>query len=136
MTVVNLTVDETILGGTGAATSGRVTVDYFAGARPYVRVVGETVTLPKPVVVTYTDGELAAPLSLEPTGDVCAARIVIRSDTTGAQLRRYVTIPDTGPVDFGALVDVDPSLFTPVTPDELLRDWIENEISTRTIDRF
>lgn len=136
MTVVNLTVDETILGGTGAATSGRVTVDYFAGTRPYVRVVGETVTLPKSVTVPFAAGILSAPLDLEPTGDVCAARIVIRSDTTGAQLRRYVAIPDTGPVDFGALIDVDPSLFTPVTPDQSLRDWIETEITNRTVDRF
>lgn len=136
MTVVNLTVDETILGGTGAATSGRVTVDYFAGTRPYVRVMGETVTLPRSVTVAFTAGALTAPLDLEPTGDVCAARIVIRSDTTGAQLRRYVTIPPAGPVDFGALEDVDPALFAPVPADQSLRDWIIAKITELTIDRF
>lgn len=136
MTVVNLTVDETVLGGTGGASSGRVTVDYVAGHAPYVRVDQDTVTLPRQVVVRFTDGTLDEPLDLEPTGGVCAARIVVTNTSTGAKLRRYVTIPDQGPIDFGALEDVDPALFAPITADQSLRDWITAKITELTADRF
>lgn len=72
MTVVNLTVDETALGGPVGAV-GRVTVEYVAGSRGYVSVEGDRVVLPKPVTVRFTSGVLTEPLDLEPTRGVCGA---------------------------------------------------------------
>ena len=134
MTVVNLTVDETALGGPVGA-QGRVTVEYVAGSSRYVSVEGDRVVLPKPVTVRFTAGVLTDPLDLEPTRDVCAAVFVIRPDS-GRSLRRVVEIPETGPVDFGDLVVVDPDLFAPGPPDQTLRDWILLKITELTADRF
>ena len=61
MTVVNLTVDETALGGPVGA-NGRVTVEYVAGSRGYVAVDGDRVVLPKPVTVRFTAGVFDAPI--------------------------------------------------------------------------
>ena len=134
MTVVNLTVDETALGGP-VGTDGRVIVEYVAGSRGYIQVDGDRVVLPKPVTVRFTDGVFDAPLDLEPTRGVCAAAFVIRVDS-GRSLRRVVEIPETGPVDFGDLVVVDPDAFAPGPADQTLRDWILLQITELTTDRF
>lgn len=134
MTVVNLTVDETALGGPVGA-NGRVTVEYVAGPRGYVAVDGDRVVLPKPVTVRFTAGVLAAPLDLEPTRGVCAARVVIRPDS-GQSFRRVVEIPDEGPVDFGALVDVNPGSFEPTDPTPTLGALIDQRIHDLTYDRY
>lgn len=127
MTVVNLTVAETALGGAEGAARGRVTVDYVAGSSGFVNIEGSTVTLPKTVNVPFADGALAEVLDLEPTNGECAARITIKSVITGQVLRRYVAIPAAGPVAFGDLVDVNPDTFA-LSQGPTVSDTIRNTL--------
>lgn len=127
MTVISLLPEEVARGGPEGAERGVVTVDYVAGAAPFIGVEGERVVLPRTVTVRFTDGVLDAPLDVEPTRGVCAARIVVKSSVTGHLSRRHVAIPEDGPVAFGDLVDVNPDTFAP-SQDPTISDTIRNTL--------
>lgn len=111
MTLVNLSLLETILGGYEPVTSGAVEATYWAGRGPYQAVVGEDVRFPATLKVV-TSGE---PVSMDmvPTGGVCCVRWNVRNRRSGATVTRYTSIPDVPVVAFGDLVDVDPLTFEP-----------------------
>jgi hypothetical protein len=126
---VNISAVQTMLGTPGPVVSGKVSVDYWAGSKPYIGVEGAAVTFPSTITVQIVDGELAEPLDLVPTGGVCCVRVVIRA--AGKYLSRFVEIPDTGPVDFGDMPEVDPVAFAPVTPTTTLLQQIQDALRDR-----
>lgn len=133
MTVINITGLERLLGAPGPIATGTIQVTYWAGGRAYVAVDGATVTFPKPVVVRIVDGDPAETIDLDPTNDVCCVKWVVSAN--GYNLSRYTSIPDTGPIDFGDLEDVDPALFTPVTTPNLSAT-VQALIAQYAYDRF
>lgn len=134
MTVVTLTALETALGSTLPVTSGEVIVQYWAGNRPFHNVDGAEVVFPSSIIVTITDGTPDQPLDLMPTAGVCCVRWRVKG--AGFTVERFTEVPATGPVDFGALVDVDPSLFEPTTPTPTLLAYITQVAQDATFDRF
>lgn len=124
MTIVRLTALERMLGVAGRLTSARVSVEYWAGAGPYLAVDGPTVTFPAPITVPIVDGAPVVPLDLEPWGCVRW-----RITGNGYRLVRYTAIPETGPVDFGDLVDVDPATFEQVVVPESVAQMVTRLVS-------
>lgn len=110
MTLVNISLLETILGGFGPVTSGKIRVTYWAGSAPYLGVVDEEVRFPSTITVDAAGGH--ASVDLVPTGGVCCVRWEI-TDARNRMLIRHTTIPDVPVVAFGDLVDVDPLTFEP-----------------------
>lgn len=135
MTVINLTALETLLDAPGPITRGEFTLDYWAGRSAVTRVDGSDVVFPKTIRVAIVDGEPVEPIDVPPTGENVCARVSIRTFKGGRPLLRYVTIPDTGPVDFGDLVQVDPVLFTP-DPSPSLSESVAALVAALTYDKF
>lgn len=113
MTVIDVTALERALGLPGPIVSGEHLITYWAGHSPFVQVDGEEVIFPAPIRVPIVAGVTSETIDLEPTGDACCVKWVVRS-YAGGEITRYVTIPDVGPVVFGDLVDVDRMTFVPV----------------------
>lgn len=105
MTIINLETLATELSGPVAATS-LVTFQYWAGDKPYVSVAGDEVIFPKMIRVNLNDGTTPPELDLIPTSVYNCLKVSIFYD--GFTESRYVSIPGTGPVDFGDLLQVDP----------------------------
>lgn len=135
MTVINLTALETLLDAPGPISRGQFTLDYWAGRAPVTTVDGSDVVFPKTIRVAIRDGAPVEPIDVPPTGDVACARVSIRTFQGGRPLTRYVEIPDTGPVDFGDLVQVDPVLFTP-DPSPSLAESVAAMVAELTYDKF
>ena len=135
MTAVSLAAFLTELVAPGRA-SGSVTIEYWAGSRPYVNVAGEDVVFPGSIRVPITDGAPVKVLDLPPTGGACCVRWTVEVRGSSQRVRRYTTIPDVAEVAFGDLVDVDPDGFAPVDPPPMLLDAIQQIVHDLTYDRY
>ena len=111
MTVINLRGLHTAL-GVPAVTSGVVLVEYWAGSGPVARVDGANVVLPALITAAIVEGDPGT-LDLPPTAGVCCVRWTVQSDVSRVAVVRFTEIPASGPVDFGALQQVDPATFVP-----------------------
>lgn len=111
MTVVSLRGLHTAL-GVPAVTSGVVMVEYWAGSGPVARVDGADVVFPALITAPIVDGDPGT-LDLVPTRGVCCAKWTVQSDRSAVSVVRFTEIPETGPVAFGALQQVDPATFVP-----------------------
>lgn len=111
MTVVNLRGLHTAL-GVPAVTSGVVMVEYWAGSGPVARVDGTDVVFPALITAAIVEGDPGT-LDLVPTRGVCCVKWTVQSDRSAVSVVRFTEIPETGPVDFGALQQVDPATFVP-----------------------
>lgn len=110
MTLVNLSVKETILGGFASASASCEAV-YWAGNGPYHEVVGADVRYSTSIKVMFSGESIS--LELEPTRGICCVRWTIRNQRTGDTLTRFTTIPDDTEINFGDLVRVNPESFEP-----------------------
>lgn len=119
MTVVNLRGLHTAL-GVPAVTSGVVMVEYWAGSGPVARVDGADVVFPALITAAIVDGDPGA-LDLVPTRGVCCVKWTVQSDRSVVSVVRITEIPETGPVAFGALQQVDPATFVPT--EDVVAAW-------------
>lgn len=119
MTVVNLRGLHTAL-GVPAVTSGVVMVDYWAGSGPVARVDGADVVFPALITAAIVDGDPGT-LDLVPTRGVCCVKWTVQSDRSTVSVVRFTEIPETGPVAFGALQQVDPATFVPT--EDVVAAW-------------
>lgn len=126
MTTVDLTVLVTGYAGFVPVTSGVVTVEYVAGARPAVAVDGDQVRFSTPLRWAIEGVPLS--IELEPTGATSCAKITVKDRTHERQLVRWVEIPATGTVAFGDLVDVDRKSFVPADPTPTLLETIDRQV--------
>lgn len=92
-------------------------VEYWAGSGPVARVDGADVVFPALITAAIVEGDPGT-LDLVPTRGVCCVKWTVQSDRSAVSVVRFTEIPETGPVVFGALQQVDPATFvpTPVTP--------------------
>lgn len=112
MTVIDLHVYETFTSdGFVEITGGTVTAQYWAGGAPYIAVDSDGVVFPAYMTVPVVDGQLTTVLDLTPTNEFCCVRWDVQYGLH--HLTRYTLVPETGPVDFGDLVDVDPNTLVP-----------------------
>lgn len=119
MTVVNLRGLHTAL-GVPAVTSGVVMVEYWAGSSPVARVDGADVVFPALITAAIVEGDPGT-LDLVPTRGVCCVKWTIQSDRSAVSVVRFTEIPETGPVAFGALQQVDPATFVPT--EDVVAAW-------------
>jgi len=111
VTVVNLRGLHTAL-GVPAVTSGVVMVEYWAESGPVARVDGADVVFPALITAAIVDGDPGT-LDLVPTRGVCCVKWTVQSDRSAVSVVRFTEIPETGPVVFGTLQQVDPTTFVP-----------------------
>lgn len=134
MTLVNLTAEETVLGGFAAVSSGVVTATYWAGQVPYTTVQGADVRFPAKITVQIRDGQPVEPVELVPTRGMCCVRWKISDLRSGRSLSRYTEIPDAGPVDFGDLPVVDPATYQPADPTPTLLETINAQVAAYLVE--
>lgn len=120
MTVITLSTLAQAL-GVPVVTDGVFEGTPWAGSRAAVRVDGAEVIVPAPVTVPITAGVPDDPINLEPNDGTWCWKVVVYTTRPAHRLTRYVTVPASGPVDFGALVDVDPTTFIATT--EIVAAW-------------
>lgn len=111
MTVVNLALLETVLGGYEPVASGLVEVTYWAGDAPYRGLAGAEVRFATTIKVR--SGGEPVTMDLEPTRGLCCVRWEVQNLRTGAKVTRYTTIPDVPEIPFGKLEEVDKDTFEP-----------------------
>lgn len=88
------------------------------------------IILPSSFIVQLTDGKVD--VELDPTGPDWAWSIIERAKTG---IRRYVVVPDVTEVNYGDLIDVDPSTLDPsATPEAAWWAAIENAVFSTTIN--
>lgn len=134
MTLVNLTAEETVLGGFAAVASGVVTATYWAGQVPYTTVEGSDVRFPSKITVQIRDGQPVEPVEMVPTRGVCCVRWKVSDLRSGRSLSRYTEIPDAESVDFGDLPVVDPATFAPVVPTPTLLETINTQVAAYLVE--
>lgn len=120
MTVITLSTLAQAL-GVPVVTDGVFEGTPWAGSRAAVRVDGAEVIVPAPVTVAITAGVPDVPINLEPNDGTWCWKVVVYTTRPAHRLTRYVTVPASGPVDFGALIDVDPTTFIATT--EIVAAW-------------
>lgn len=136
MRTVNIRALLTALGGDVPVDRATVTMQYWAGSGPFVRVQGADITFPPVMVVHLVEGDPEETVQLEETGDVCCVRFTARYGRFSMP-DRFKAIPaGTGAVDFDDLPDVDPATFAPATPTPTLLQTIQAAITDATFDRF
>lgn len=112
MPVINLTTLKDILGGT-TPVNATVSAYVYRGTSRAIRMSGEDVIFPAPVVVEVIDGVPADDLVLSVLPADCYWKLIIWTDQK-SPLRRNVVVPgNVGPYDFDELVDVDPATTLP-----------------------
>lgn len=112
MPSINLQSLFTVEGGFSPTTRGRVTFEYWAGLGPFTDVVADEVRFSAPIVVNLT-GEPVSP-ELLPTGGKCCVKVTVEDNANRRYIEdKYVEIPDVTAVDFGDLIDVDPTTYLP-----------------------
>lgn len=128
MTVITIETLAAALGLPGAAAvDATISCVPWAGRRPAIRVDGAEVIVPDVISLTVTDGVLSDPFELLPNDGTWCWRITVATRNPRSSLVRFVTVPASGPVDFGALTQVDPTTF--VATDETVTAW-EAAVST------
>lgn len=140
MTVIQFDVRDLALGGDQPATRGQVSVVYRDASGPVAayEVDGAKVVFGREITLPFAAGILLGSLDVPPTiPDEVYARITIENITLGRRLiSRNVIIPETGPVDFGDLVIIDPQTFAPVVLTPTLQQTIETVAREALWDRF
>lgn len=111
MTEVSLRGLHTAL-GEPEPTTGQVTIEYWAGTKPFVRVAGADVIFPAKIVIPIIEGDPGT-IELAPTLSLCCVKWTVESDKSWVPVVEYTEIPATGTIDFGSLVKVNPLTFTP-----------------------
>ena len=112
MAVVNLTTLQDILGGTEPI-NATVTAYVCKGGARVVRIDGDEVIFPAPVVVEVVNGAPTQPFELLVLPVGVYWKILISTDNK-IPLRRNVVLPgNVGPYDFEDLIDVDPGTSLP-----------------------
>lgn len=112
MAIVNLTTLQDILGGTEPV-NATVTAYVCKGGSRVVRIDGDEVVFPAPVVVEVVNGVPVQPLELLVLPAEVYWKILIATDNK-IPLRRNVVLPgNVGPYDFEELIDVDPGTALP-----------------------
>lgn len=117
MTLINLRGLELELGGYGPLDYAEGTVTYVDAKGAAVVVNGDALRFPGPVTFTITAGQPDAAIDLPATSATVAALWVVRKgdyEQTRQEFRRLTAIPATGPVDIGALVEVDRKTLAPL----------------------
>lgn len=144
MTVITLHGLETALGSPEPLKVGRFVGEPWAGTSSHIRVDGADVEFPRQVVVAIEDGDPVTAIDL-PVLPV-PWKVWIEDLGRGRKTTpRYVLVPESGPVDWADLIDVDPTTFEPT--DDIVTAWqaaidevtaIRNEVAsmavTATID--
>lgn len=111
MTVINVVPAVVALSSGSAVASGMVQCTPWRGSQAAVVTAGASVVFPQPLEVPVQAGTPVVPVDLVPGDGTWCWQIVV---SVGAySVTRYVTVPASGPVNWGALVDVDPTTFTP-----------------------
>lgn len=112
MAIVNLTTLQDILGGTEPV-NATVTAYVCKGGSRVVRIDGDEVIFPAPVVVEIVNGVPVQPFELLVLPAGVYWKILIATDNK-IPLRRNVVLPgNVGPYDFEELIDVDPGTSLP-----------------------
>lgn len=117
MTLINLRGLELELGGYGPLDYAEGTVTYVDSKGAAVTAVGDALRFPGPVTFTITAGQPDVTIDLPATSATVAALWVVRKsdyETSRQEFRRLTAIPATGPVDVGALVEVDRKTLGPL----------------------
>lgn len=97
-----------------------LSVQAWAGSKPFTEVAGEKVIVSPPQQVIFQDGTPSREIVLEPTlGAFCYRLTLKRSGTV--LIDWYVEVPDVDEVAFGDLQQVDPATFEPV--ENVLAGW-------------
>ena len=112
MTLVSLRSLEAVLGERRAITT-LVQATYWAGRNPALRIDGSD-------IIFSGSGETllanSGSIELEPTdGTFCVRWVITDTTQTFPPIELYTSIPPTGPVEFGDLVQVDRYSFVPST---------------------
>lgn len=129
MTIVNLSAEETVLGGFSKIPLGTVTASYWSGNGPFTSVEGSDIRFPSEIRIRIIDGIPESVLDMEPTRGVCCVRWKIKDQYTGRSVTRYTIIPDQDEIDFGDLPVVDPTSFTPIHTQPSLVETIDQRVA-------
>lgn len=129
MTVIDVSLINTIVGGTGPF-DGRIVGQPWAGRRAFTKVDGKDVTVPTPVTVQIVAGVPVVPFDLEPSDpDLWCWKLSVTPKGSSSALVRYVTLPDSDtPIPFGDLVQVDPTSFVPVDPTSTVAEQLSERL--------
>lgn len=111
MTLINIRALVSSLTASQNLPQGVISAIPWAGKNPNISVDGQDLVFPREIVIDIVNSEPVTPLDLESLSVPYRIRIMDRK--SGSVLVRYVMVPDSGPVDFGDLEQVDPDTYIP-----------------------